>query len=228
MNYKYILNEYNHFMDEIFDEPDEQVHCDIIKNNLRYFPKTKQELKDNIKECLSKGINNLNCIDVSEITDFSELFKNTNIDNINITSWDVSNGKNFRQMFYNCKNFNCDLSYWNVSNGEDFSGMFICCKNFNSDISDWDVSSCRDFSNMFYNCHKFNSDLSRWDVSNGLEFCGMFNCCLAFNSDLSRWNLELVENTDDITHMFFGCKKLRFLKKIIRNWNKKFGLTYEQ
>ena len=41
-----------------------------------YFPKTKEELIKNIKECLNFNNYNLNCIDTSAITDMSYLFKN--------------------------------------------------------------------------------------------------------------------------------------------------------
>ena len=57
----------------------------IIKNKLdkpidsedhyKYFPKTKEELKKNIKECLDSKNYDLNCIDTSKITDMSMLFE---------------------------------------------------------------------------------------------------------------------------------------------------------
>lgn len=39
-----------------------------------YTPNTKEELQDIIEELLNKGETNLNCIDVSDITDMSYLF----------------------------------------------------------------------------------------------------------------------------------------------------------
>lgn len=51
---------------------------DTFKNNYKYFPKTKDELKDIInkllKERKDQEIIDLNDIDTSEITDMSELF----------------------------------------------------------------------------------------------------------------------------------------------------------
>ena len=47
-------------------------------NNYKYFPKTKKELRDIILQRIEAEGNevDLNDIDVSEITDMSELFKN--------------------------------------------------------------------------------------------------------------------------------------------------------
>ena len=46
------------------------------EDHYEYFPKTKDELIKIIRELFSKGKTNLNCIDTSEITDMSYLFKN--------------------------------------------------------------------------------------------------------------------------------------------------------
>ena len=72
------------------------------EHNYKYFPETKEELIANIKELLNKGETNLNCIDTSNITDMSHLFKELNIPiNIDISDWDVSNVENMEGMFYN-------------------------------------------------------------------------------------------------------------------------------
>ena len=44
-----------------------------------YFPETKEELIENIKELLDKGETNLKCIDTSKITDMSYLFRSLHI-----------------------------------------------------------------------------------------------------------------------------------------------------
>ena len=67
----------------------------------KYFPETKRELKDIIKQRIEQEDNevDLNDIDTSNITDMSELFKETNF-NGNISNWDVSNVKNMSDMFF--------------------------------------------------------------------------------------------------------------------------------
>lgn len=84
---------------------------------IRYRPKTKEELIDTIVDLLKKGnAYELNCIDVSPITDMSGLFHDVNqqieVKEIDISEWDVSRVKNMMGMFYGCESFNADLSEW--------------------------------------------------------------------------------------------------------------------
>ena len=88
------------------------------------FPKTKEELKQMIKDEISKNGNecSLNHIDVSEIMDMSELFFTSEF-NGDISQWDVSNVTNMTQLFYGSK-FNGDISNWNVSSITNIYNMF--------------------------------------------------------------------------------------------------------
>ncbi len=87
----------------------------IIKKSKRieykYFPKTKKELQDIIKQRISKEGNevDLNDIDVSNITDMSYLFYRLDF-NCDISRWDVSNVTDMGHMFFGCKSFNQDIS----------------------------------------------------------------------------------------------------------------------
>ena len=121
--------------------------------NYKYFPETKEELKDIIKQRIKDEGNevDLNDIDVSKITDMSELFRNLD--------------------------FNGDISNWDVSNVTNMRAMFARCVNFNQDISGWDVSKVKDMFATFYNCSKFNQDISKWDVSNVEIYSSMFSGC---------------------------------------------------
>ena len=105
----------------------------VIKksNNLfdhKYFPKTKEELQDLIKQRIKKEGKkaNLNDIDVSKITDMSRLFMGLNFSG-DISQWNVSNVKDMSSMFYGLGTFNQDISGWNVSNGPDMTTMFSEC-----------------------------------------------------------------------------------------------------
>ena len=127
----------------------------IIKksNKYKYYPETKEELKAIIEKRIKDKGNevDLNDIDVSKVTDMSNLFEYTN--------------------------FNGDISQWDVSNVTDMSRMFSYCSLFNQDISNWDVSNVTDMNKMFYECESFNQDISKWDVSNVNDMKFMFDYC---------------------------------------------------
>ena len=122
-------------------------------NQYEYHPKDKDELKKIIEKRIDKNKDaDLNDIDVSDITDMSNLFYNLDPHNIDISEWNVSNVKNMSHMFEWCKEFNCNLSNWNVSNVKNMRFMFQFCKHFNSNLSNWDVSNVKDMTQMFYEC----------------------------------------------------------------------------
>ena len=106
----------------------------IIKKSKRveykYFPQTKKELQDIIKQRIKEEGNNvdLNDIDVSNIKDMSYLFFNLISFNGDISKWDVSNVTNMSNMFYRCTKFNQDISKWNVSNVKYIEFMFTFCQ----------------------------------------------------------------------------------------------------
>ena len=133
-----------------------------VKNTTKHtlFPKTKDELKQMIKDEISKNGNecSLNHIDVSEIIDMSQLFLGSKF-NGDISDWDVSNVKDMSYMFYDSY-FTGDISDWDVSNVENMEGMF-CGSDFNEDISDWNVSNVTDMENMF-KYSPLENNLPKW------------------------------------------------------------------
>ena len=103
----------------------------IRKSSYKYFPETKKELQDLLKQLIKeRGYDgDFNDIDTSEITDMSDLFNDIDIEK-----------------------FNGDISNWDVSNVTDMKYMFFWCDSFNKDISNWDVSKVKYNENMFFNC----------------------------------------------------------------------------
>ena len=148
------------------------------KQRYKYHPKTKEELKDLVRQLIEERGNevDLNDIDTSNITDMSGLFKWTDF-NGDISSWAVSNVTNMSDMFNKCKSFNRDISSWDVSNVKNMSEMFIGCRKFNQDISNWDVSNVTNMQCMFLGCKNFNQDISLWNVSNVNSTGGIFYSC---------------------------------------------------
>ena len=162
----------------------------------KYHPKTKEELRELVSDENIK----LSEIDISEVSDLSNLFRdNKRSDFSGIEEWDVSHVTNMRAMFYNAENFNSDISSWDVSNVADMSGMFVNAKNFNSDISSWDVSNVINMNNMFASASNFNQPLNDWDVSSVTNMEGMFYKAISFNQPLDNWD---VSNATDMNNMF--------------------------
>ena len=116
-----------------------------------YYPETKDELEDIIKQRIKSEGNecNLNDIDTSNITDMSYLFVESDF-NGDISNWNVSNVESMISMFAG-SNFNGDISKWDVSNIESMTSMFSH-SNFNGDLSKWNVSNVTNNSDIFYNC----------------------------------------------------------------------------
>ena len=100
----------------------------IKKNSYKYYPETKEELQDIIKQRIEKeGTEvNLNDINVSNMTDMSNLFVFLDF-NGDISQWDVSNVTNMNGMFYRCEAFDQDISSWDVSNVKNSSNIFLLC-----------------------------------------------------------------------------------------------------
>ena len=212
------------------------------EDHYEYYPKSKEELIENIKELIKQDIYDFNCINTFNITDMSNLFDDIYTDkNFDVSKWDVSNVTNMSYIFTNCREFNCDLSNWDVSNVKDMSGMFGGCESFEGKgIENWDVSNVEnveemfaicsklniDFSNwklkkiystenIFYNCEKLKGKgLDKWDVSNIVNMRAMFEGCSNLDFDLSKWNISKLKN---IRSMFSGCEK--FTGKGLEKWN---------
>ena len=138
-------------------------------------PKTKKELKEIIKDRISKeGTKcDLNDIDVSLIDDMDSLFYDSDFTG-DISEWNVSNAKNIQNMFRFSK-FNGDISKWDVSSVENTSHMFENSK-FNNDISKWNTSAVKDMCSMFMHS-KFNGDISNWKINKKCNIWFMFDGC---------------------------------------------------
>ncbi|WP_086298843.1 BspA family leucine-rich repeat surface protein, partial [Campylobacter devanensis] len=176
----------------------------------KYHPESHQELKDLVSHEAVK----LSEIDISEVSDFTNLFRDSKRrDFSGIEDWDVSHVTNMSYMFYGAENFNSDISSWDVSNVTNMSYMFYGAINFNSDISSWDVSNVTNMSYMFRSATSFNQSLDNWDVSNVTNMSYMFYCATNFNSDISSWDVSKVT---DMSYMFYCANSFN---QPLNNWD---------
>ncbi|MBR6612532.1 MAG: BspA family leucine-rich repeat surface protein [Campylobacter sp.] len=120
----------------------------------KYHPKNNQELRKLVSDENVK----LSEIDISEVSDFSYLFKDSQRSDFSgIEKWDVSHVTNMRGMFTNATNFNQPLNDWDVSNVTDISYMFYDATSFNQSLDNWNVSNVKNMKNMFFSGADFGS-----------------------------------------------------------------------
>ncbi|KAL3942160.1 MAG: hypothetical protein SGARI_000358 [Bacillariaceae sp.] len=131
----------------------------------------------------------INCWDVSHMTDMSNAFAYSEIDspasderpyeptpeeellgdplfesfNEQLGCWDVSHVTSMRQMFRGASAFNQDISSWNVSSVVNMEQLFDGAASFNTPVGPWDVSSVSDTSRMFLGAEAFNQNIGSWD-----------------------------------------------------------------
>lgn len=152
-------------------------------NKILYIPKSWNELYEAIKNLLDKGETNLNCIDTSNITDMSYLFKELNkryeITEIDVSEWDVSKVENMYCMFQYCDKFyGNELNNWNTSRVKNMESMFEGCHSFNCNLSNWDVTKVNDMTEMFKDCKNFEGKgLENWNINNFKYMKRMFDGC---------------------------------------------------
>lgn len=151
-----------------------------------------------------------NSIDVSNITDMSDVFYNfdntqAQMDISGISNWNVSNVTNMSGMFEGANIPNLDISKWDVSKVENMSNMFYMFRGSSDfDISEWDTSNVRAMEKMFSHSN-IMPDISNWDVSNVIDMANMFAPSI-IDCDISKWNVQSLRNFEKM----FNSSRMKF------------------
>ena len=123
----------------------------------------KEELRKKKNELKNK-YNGLSNLDVSDITDMSNLFSNFDFNDaknkgytIDISNWNIKNVTNMESMFANSKGFNQDLNRWNVYLVDNMKNMFLNCKDLYQSFSQWVIKKSTETDGMFSGCDKYKT-----------------------------------------------------------------------
>lgn len=199
---------------DLLTKDEQDFYTDNVKSGYlyRYVVNDRKELESILKLNL---VGDYNWLDVSKITDMSNLFEHMRRFNGDISKWNTVNVTDMHGMFQDCLRFNGDISKWNTGNVQDMSFMFADCKNFNAPITYWNTGNVYTMESMFLRCKsfkcshlywntrhvhnmekmfaetRFDGDISTWDVSSVTNMDGMFMRSF-FNGDLSKWDVSSV------------------------------------
>ncbi|MBO5003734.1 MAG: BspA family leucine-rich repeat surface protein [Clostridia bacterium] len=197
------------------------------KTPAKYKATTYEDLQDAILECFNDNNPNLNCIDVSNITKMSNLFKDINDlhprlsydiwRKLDMSEWDTSNVRSMYSMFDGCKHFDGDVSNWDVTKVDNMDAMFYNCDEFKGKgLSTWDVSNVKQMGHMFcMNQNLDDKEIEDWKIDSVADVECMFAGCQAFNPDLSKWKLP--KTLTYLNSMFEDCGA--FEGKGLENWD---------
>ena len=121
---------------------------------------TKRKVtKEQLKQMITNKDSNIADVDVSEITDMSELFKGSDFGGswtADISEWDTSKVEDMGKMFWGCKELT-KVELPNTEKVEDMRYVFNGCENLQQDFSSWDITNVRYKDDMFRGCTKMQT-----------------------------------------------------------------------
>ena len=149
-------------------------------------------------------INGLAGWDVSKVTDFDLMFKQTTIADVSaLSGWNTESATNMHSMFASTRIASvAPLSGWDVSNVTDMSYMFSGGKFSDlNGLSEWTTSSVTDMESMFYGNLSLEdiSGIGGWDVSSVTDVSKMFygDRYITSLSPLNNWTTTSLTTMTD-------------------------------
>lgn len=180
---------------------------------------TSNNLTNLFRSCSFFNDSNVINWNVSNITDFGDLFRLANVFNQNIGNWNTGNVTDMSFMFSRNQNFNQNIASWDTSNVSNMAYMFgtdsIGTTAFNQNIANWNVSNVSNMKGMFFSqssIGSFNQDISSWNTSNVADMSEMFTFTV-FDQNIGSWDTSNVAN---MARMF---QATRDFNGNIENWN---------
>lgn len=171
----------------------EKLHLDKNFKSYDYSPNNKEELKEAIIDVIKKAKNkseiiDLNCIDVSKITDMSGVFLKIHqahprliFKRLDLSTWDVSKVTNMTNMFNSCNLLTyININNWDVSKVQNTEGMFNGCNNLTycEGIEELKFKSIEKMAAMFAGCGKIDFDANKWKLDySKIHTWAMFRNC---------------------------------------------------
>ena len=156
-----------------------------------------------------EGIENLNTVDVSDMT---YMFAGcSGLTSLNLSKFNTQNVTDMCYMFYGCSGLtSLDLSKFDTQNVTDMSVMFNGCFGLTSlDLSNFNTQNVKDMIHMFYACSGLTSlDLSKFNTQNVTDMSGMFFGCSGLTT-IYVSDKFVTAKVDDGADMFFGCTSLK-------------------
>lgn len=154
--------------------------------------------------------------DVSGVSDFSEMFRNTKSFSQNLDSWSMISATDITGIFRD-SNFNGSVNGWDTSNITIMSGVFRGTATFNQPLNNWDLSNATTISGMFYQAAAFNQDINNWNIPKITSLAGVFRQTGAFNQPLNNWDVSNVITFGGANNgMFYGASAFN---QPLNNWD---------
>ena len=160
-------------------------------------------------------INGSDNIDMSQVTDMSQMFKSCNkLNSLTfLANFNTEKVTDMSYMFCGCYGLTTVTfpSAFNTSNVENMSEMFREAQYLTTlDLSTFETSKVKNMSYMFHSCNELTDiNLSSFNTESVTTMGYMFNNCQKLPElDLSNFNTATVTSMNS---MFSGCSKLKTL-----------------
>lgn len=136
--------------------------------------------------------------DTSKLMSVNYMFRDTNIENLDLSSWNTSHLEKAYGLFYDCKHLkSVNLTGWDMSENENVDNMFYGCLELTevAGIEDWEFTKV-DVSvyQTFMNCRSLTGalDLSKWKIKGISSASRTFSHTNLSSLNLSTWTLKEV------------------------------------